>query len=214
MFTGLIEDIGKIKSVQRSNDDITLSVEVNSKILDDVKLGDSIAINGVCLTVTNMLNDILSFDVSIETLNKTSLRKINLNTYVNVERAMRVSDRLGGHIVSGHVDCTAILDHCTDDGRSRRLVYELSDNKYAKFIAEKGSVCIDGVSLTVNEVSGNSFGVNIIRHTWEKTIMQYYRPHQIVNIEIDVIARYVERMLNPHISQQEKGINYQDLLKL
>ncbi len=214
MFTGLIEDIGKIRSVQSLNSDITLSLQVDTVILDDVKLGDSIAINGVCLTVTAIQNNVLSFDVSTETLNKSSLRGINLNTYVNVERAMKISDRLGGHIVSGHVDCTAKLQNCIDDGRSRRLVYQLNDQKYAKFIAEKGSVCIDGVSLTVNEVSSNSFGVNIIPHTWGKTIMQYYRPHQVVNIEVDVIARYVERMLCPLPSTISESFSYQDLLKL
>ena len=217
MFTGLIEQLGQINAIHKKNDDIVIELQLlETDSLSQIKIGDSIAINGVCLTVVSKKNNFLLFDVSTETLSKTSLKQLKHGIFVNIEQAMQVSDRLGGHIVSGHVDGLAILKECYEDGRSKRLSYQLVDQALAHYIVTKGSVCIDGVSLTINEVNDNTFGVNIIPHTWEHTIMQHYKIGQYVNIEVDVIARYVERMLTFDSGGQaeQKKLGYQHLQKL
>jgi len=217
MFTGLIECLGEITNLKRIQDDIILSVKLNNIRSDSkIVIGDSIAINGVCLTVVGINGFYFSFDVSTETLNKTSLKLLTVGSFVNIEQAMKVSDRLGGHIVSGHVDGMVKLTKKFDDGRSIRLIYTCDSDSVSRFIAEKGSVCLDGVSLTVNKVTDNCFGVNIIPHTWKNTIMQFYTINQKVNIEVDVIARYVSRMMQVDKQDEmtDKSINYQDLNKL
>lgn len=196
MFTGIIEAIGKIIKRLQIKGDVRLTIRTNDLDLVDVKLGDSIAFNGVCLTVVEMTADTVSVDVSVETLSCTSLKHLAEGDHVNLEKALLASSRLGGHLVSGHVDGLAEIMEMGSDARSVWYRFQVPQ-QLAKFIAAKGSVCVDGVSLTVNEVHGQQFTVNIIPHTMAKTIFQYYRVGQQVNIEVDLIARYLDRLANP-----------------
>lgn len=217
MFTGLIEDLGKIESLDKVGGDIRLLIRPAKIDIHKIQMGDSIAINGICLTVVSIENDTLGFDASQETIKKTSLILLKKGSLVNLEQAMAVSDRLGGHMVSGHVDTTTTLEEVVKDARSMCLSYKLPDG-YAHYIVKKGSICIDGVSLTVNDVTDKNFTVNIIPHTWQNTIMKAYQVGQCVNIEIDVIARYLERFLQCGIPKDstanQNTLSYNDLLKL
>jgi riboflavin synthase len=161
----------------------------------DVALGDSISVSGVCLTVIDFDAKSFAADVSNETLAHTTLGKHKAGDTVNLEKALRLADRLGGHLVSGHVDGAGKVVSVVPDGRSLRWTFEVPSD-IARYIAHKGSVCIDGTSLTVNEVNGNRFGVNLIPHTVEHTTFAARRPGDGVNIEVDVVARYIERLLS------------------
>lgn len=194
MFTGIIESTGRVNRLERNGSDARLTIDAGKLDLSDTKIGDSIAVNGVCLTAIELDNSQFSADVSAETLSRTSLAGLATGSAVNLELAMRPDTRFGGHIVSGHVDG---LGHVTDInaiGESTRLSVSLPDD-LACYIAEKGSVTIDGVSLTVNRVSGNTFDVNIVPHTQQETIISNYNKGSRVNIEVDIIARYLERLL-------------------
>jgi riboflavin synthase len=157
-------------------------------------VGDSIAVNGVCLTAVQLHDDGFDTDVSVETLDVTTLKHLETGDAVNLEPALRVGDALGGHLVSGHVDGIGRMTARADDARSIRMTFEVPA-ELARYVARKGSICVDGVSLTINEVSGNTFGLNIIPHTAEVTTMGAYEPGTAVNIEVDLLARYIERML-------------------
>jgi len=156
--------------------------------------GESISVNGVCLTAVALYEDGFDTDISVETLDVTALGELDVGSSVNLEPAISLGERLGGHLVSGHVDCTATVRSREQDARSIRLALEIPQ-EYARYVAKKGSVCIDGVSLTINEVSGNRFEVNIIPHTAEVTIIDDYAVGTVVNIEVDLLARYIERLL-------------------
>ena len=162
--------------------------------LSDPEEGESIAVNGVCLTAVGLHADGFDTDVSVETLDVTTLKQAKQGDAVNLEPALRVGDALGGHLVSGHVDGIGVLISREEDARSIRMAFEVPAD-LARYIAKKGSVCVDGVSLTINEVSGNTFSLNIIPHTAEVTTMGGYVVGQAVNIEVDLIARYLERMI-------------------
>ena len=194
MFTGIIEAIGSVARLQQLGSDWRLAINSEKLDLSDVVLGDSIAVNGCCLTVVELEKNIFSADVSNESMRCTALGEFKEGTRVNLEKAMLASGRLGGHIVSGHVDGVGTLIESTEDGASVSLVYE-APKEIAKYIAGKGSVCIDGISLTVNEVSGQKFTVNVIPHTQTETIIGDYKAGQNVNLEVDIIARYLERLL-------------------
>ena len=194
MFTGIIEAIGSVARLQQLGSDWRLAINSEKLDLSDVVLGDSIAVNGCCLTVVELGENIFSADVSNESMRCTALGEFKEGTRVNLEKAMLASGRLGGHIVSGHVDGVGTLIESTEDGASISLVYE-APKEIAKYIAGKGSVCIDGISLTVNEVSGQKFTVNVIPHTQTETIIGDYKAGQNVNLEVDLIARYLERLL-------------------
>jgi len=194
MFTGIIAAIGKVESVQPSGGDLRIKVATEKLDLTDVSLGDSIAVNGVCLTVVEMSGSALSFDVSNETLDRTSLGQASQGYEVNLEKALAVGDRLGGHMVSGHVDGLGQVSQLESSARSVRFRIEVPVN-LERYIAEKGSVCIDGVSLTVNTVGTGWFEVNIIPHTMQETIISEYEVGTAVNLEVDLIARYLERLL-------------------
>ena len=194
MFTGIIEAIGSVARLQQLGSDWRLAINSEKLDLSDVVLGDSIAVNGCCLTVVELEKNIFSADVSNESMRCTALGEFKEGTRVNLEKAMLASGRLGGHIVSGHVDGVGNLIESTEDGASISLVYE-APKEIAKYIAGKGSVCIDGISLTVNEVSGQKFTVNVIPHTQTETIIGDYKAGQNVNLEVDIIARYLERLL-------------------
>jgi len=202
MFTGIIEAIGSVAKLQQLGSDWRLTIDTGKLDLSDVVLGDSIAVNGCCLTVVELKENIFSADVSNESMRCTALGEFKDGTRVNLEKAMLASGRLGGHIVSGHVDGVGSLVESSEDGASVRLVYE-APKEIAKYIAAKGSVCIDGTSLTVNEVSGQKFTVNVIPHTQIETIIGDYKVDQKVNLEVDLIARYLERLLQGTESRTE-----------
>jgi len=194
MFTGIIEATGRISAIRDQGGDKRISITSDALDFSDVRIGDSIAVNGVCVTALDIHSTGFSADVSRETLAVTTLSELKVGTLVNLEKALMPQSRLGGHIVSGHVDGIAELLSRRPDGRSERLVFKLPQ-ELARYVAHKGSICIDGVSLTVNEVHGCEFGVNIIPHTAERTTLLEYRPGARVNIEVDVISRYLERLL-------------------
>ncbi len=194
MFTGIIQAVGKVTAMQNSGGDLRLRINTGTLSLDDVGLGDSICTNGVCLTVIELPGDGYWADVSVETLNFTTLGKLQTGSRVNLEKALTATDRLGGHIVSGHVDGVGEVVSLEEDARSIRFVMRAPD-MLAKYIAHKGSICIDGTSLTVNAVSGAEFELNIIPQTMAETVFGQYRPGSRVNLEVDVIARYLERLM-------------------
>ena len=193
MFTGIVETTGRLARIEPRGGDVRLVIDAGALGLADVAIGDSIAVSGVCLTVIEMDGNAFAVDVSSETLSRTSLGALNVGTRVNLEKAMRLSDRLGGHLVAGHVDGLAHVVAIEPDARSQRWTFELSP-ELARYAAPKGSIAIDGVSLTVNEVDGARFGVNLIPHTIEVTTLGDRKVGDAVNIEVDMIMRYVERL--------------------
>ncbi|CAA0079526.1 Riboflavin synthase [Zhongshania aliphaticivorans] len=194
MFTGIIEAVGTIAATELRGGDMRVQISSASLPMAEVKLGDSIASNGVCLTVVSILADGFWADVSNETLSLSTFAKAKVGQSVNLERAMLASSRLDGHIVSGHVDGVGSVLSCVADARSIRLAVE-APKSIEHYIASKGSICIDGVSLTVNKVNGNVLELNIVPHTAAETIIQHYRVGTEVNLEVDVVARYLERLL-------------------
>ncbi|TAN71911.1 MAG: riboflavin synthase [Gallionella sp.] len=193
MFSGIIADVGSISQAKDRDGGLRLSVSTNELGMDDVQLGDSIAVNGVCLTVVEKNGNAFTVDVSHETLNCT-VGLERQGARVNLEKALRLSDRLGGHLVSGHVDGVGEVTAFTDLGESWKLAVR-APRALAKYIAVKGSITINGVSLTVNEVDGAVFSVNLIPHTLAVTTLNELHAGAGVNLEIDLIARYVERMM-------------------
>lgn len=192
MFTGIVTDLGKIRSIEKRGD---TRIEIETAYdMDDVDIGASIACSGPCLTVIEKGQGWFAIEASAETLDKTGLGDWAVGTTVNLERAMKVGDELGGHIVSGHVDAVANIVDMTPEGDSMRFTFEAPES-FERYIAPKGSICLDGVSLTVNEVDGNRFGVNIISHTQAETTFGSRKIGDRINMEIDTIARYVARLL-------------------
>lgn len=194
MFTGIIQAIGRIEDLQSLGGDKRIRIHCGKLPMTDVELGDSIAVSGVCLTVIEKSPQGFSADVSGETLARTTLGDLERGNTVNLEKALTPTTRLGGHIVSGHVDGVGTVNRRWRDGRSERFLIQVP-NGLAKYIAEKGSVCVDGVSLTVNAVSGAEFELNIVPHTLQETTMDEFRAGRRVNLEVDLIARYIERLL-------------------
>lgn len=210
MFTGIIASTGTVDSVEPSGGDLRLTINSGKLDLSDVKLGDSIAINGVCLTVVDINGTQLAFDVSNETLDRTSLGQATPGSNVNLEKAMAVGDRLGGHIVSGHVDGLGKVSEMAPSARSVKFRFDVPGN-LERYIAEKGSITIDGTSLTVNQVGPGWFEVNIIPHTMQETIMSDYQTGTVVNLEVDLIARYLERLIP---GMDANGLNRETLENL
>jgi riboflavin synthase len=196
MFTGLIEKIGEVKSINSHHGDIQAILSIDNNLASTIKEGDSLSVNGVCLTAYNVNKDNFSVDISNETLDTSSLTQLNTGYKVNIETSLSLQDKLGGHLVSGHVDCIAQVIELYEDARSYRLGFKLGNNELSKYIVKKGSICVDGVSLTVNKESKDSFFVNIIPFTWNNTIMKFYKLETVVNIEVDRIALHVEKLLN------------------
>lgn len=194
MFTGIIEAVGRIADRRQLDNEWRLSVACETLDLGDVALGDSIAVSGCCLTVVGVEPHGFQADVSNETMRLTTLGLLDKGSAVNLEKALSASGRLGGHIVSGHVDGVGELESQEPDGRSWRLVFRAPDT-LARYIATKGSICIDGTSLTVNSVAGARFAVNIIPHTQAGTVIRNYQPGCKVNLEVDLVSRYLERLL-------------------
>ncbi len=194
MFTGIVVAIGRIAALESQGADMRLRVETGTLDVQNLGLGDSVAVSGVCLTATALHADGFSADVSGETLRCTTLGQLKLGEAVNLEQALTLATPLGGHLVSGHVDGVGVVRERVAAGRSVRFVIE-APAALAKYIAVKGSICVDGVSLTVNEVSGGAFAVNIVPHTLQATTFGAFQPGRRVNIEVDVVARYLERLL-------------------
>lgn len=195
MFTGLIEGVAIVKGVKKRSKEVLLTFEAKDTDLAGISLGDSIAINGICLTVLSFKGNSFSVEASAETMNKTSLGKLRKGSCVNIERSLKVGDRLGGHFVTGHVDGTGKIASITPVGDSKEIWIALPDS-LIKYIVEKGSVAVDGVSLTVNNVKPDSFSVNIIPFTQDVTILQSAKAGNLVNIECDIIGKYVERFVS------------------
>jgi riboflavin synthase len=194
MFTGIVLAVGRITFITDRGGDLELGLDAAELDASRLGLGDSVCVHGVCLTVTRKAGACFFADVSRETMAKTSLGTLNVGSAVNLEPSLRAGDALGGHMVSGHVDGVGRLVHAEEDARSTRLQFELPA-PLMKFVAPKGSICIDGVSLTVNNVEELRFDVNIIPHTLKVTTLSTLKLGDAVNIEIDVIARYVERLM-------------------
>ncbi len=193
MFTGLIEEVGKVKQINRKSAGLSIEVQAE-KVLQDSKIGDSIAINGVCLTITKMTDRTFFFDVSQETLNRSNLKYIKVGESVNLERAMKPSDRLGGHIVQGHVDTIGYITGITPSGEHTIFKIKLP-SEYRHLIVEKGSIAVDGISLTINQIEDDQIFFNIIPHTIENTNLKERKVGDAVNIEFDIIGKYVWNML-------------------
>ena len=194
MFTGIVKAVGAIASLQQQGGDVRLRVESPDLPWSDYEPGESIAVNGACLTAVALHDNGFETDVSIETLDVTALGQCAPGARVNLEPAMAFGERMGGHLVSGHIDCKGKVTAIRSDGRSIRINIEIPE-AYARYVAKKGSICVDGVSLTINEVSGSAFELNIIPHTIDTTIIGEYVVGTVVNIEVDLLARYIERLL-------------------
>ena len=194
MFTGIIQALGEVRDSQRVGGDIRLIIDAGDLDLSHARPGDSIAVNGACLTAVELARNAFTADVSVETLCKTSLGALEVGSPVNLEAALTLDSALGGHLVSGHVDGLGTLLEMQDEGRSVRYRFEISP-ELQHYIAAKGSIAVDGCSLTVNRVIDNRFDVNIVPHTRQRTVFSYYQPGTKVNIEVDIIARYLERLL-------------------
>ena len=199
--------MGTISAIEKRGGDVRLSIRSEDMPFSTYEIGESIAVNGVCLTAIALRDDSFDTDVSIETLEVTALHKSSVGDAVNLEPALSLGERLGGHLVSGHVDCVGKVALREADARSTRLAIEIAP-EFARYVAKKGSVTVDGVSLTVNEVSGGKFDVNIIPHTAQATIIGNYAVGTTVNIEVDLLARYIERLL----AQDSDGLSM-DFLK-
>lgn len=204
MFTGIIEAVGRIKAIKASGNGARIDIDTASLDMNDVKLGDSIATNGVCLTVISFDKSHFSADVSSETLVRTGLGSYGVGQAVNLEKAMLPTTRFGGHMVSGHVD--AVVEILAIENRGNSIDYWLQmPAELAPYIAEKGSITIDGVSLTVNGLSDDKFRLTIVPHTTAQTIISQYKTGMRVNIEVDLIARYIERLLLKQTANQSES---------
>jgi len=194
MFTGIIEAIGKIELIEDIDSDKRFVITSDSLKLSDVQQGDSISVNGVCLTVVDVQEKCFSVDVSVETLSCTTFNELATGDQVNLEKALQLSSRLSGHMVSGHVDGKGIIQKKLADARSERFEIKFPA-ELGKYICKKGSICIDGVSLTINDAEESTFSVNVIPHTLKETIFSQYIEGRSVNLEVDIIARYMESLI-------------------
>jgi riboflavin synthase len=192
MFTGLVADMGRVVELERSEDGVRLTV--SSGLADELSEGDSVAVNGVCLTATALNGGSFAADVMNETLSRTSLRDVEAGGEVNLELPLRASDRLGGHVVQGHVDGTAVVESVSDDGFARRLRIEAPQD-VLRYVVAKGSIAVDGVSLTVAELDSDSFTVSLIPETLQRTNLGKAQAGTTVNLEVDVLAKYVEKLM-------------------
>lgn len=204
MFTGIIEAVGTIARIEEQSGDMRLYVRTGSLDLSDVQLGDSIATNGVCLTAVELPGDGFVADVSRETLAHTRFPSLSIGENVNLEKALMPTSRLGGHIVTGHVDGLGEIVERTEDARSIRYSVKAPAN-IQRYLAAKGSVTVDGISLTVNAIDGNCFELNIVPHTAQETIMTEYTPGRLVHLEVDIIARYLERLIGQATDNNEES---------
>lgn len=209
MFTGIIKAMGSVERILSQGGDFRITFRADNIVWQDFQIGESIAVNGVCLTAIKIHEDGFDADVSGETMRVSAFRELAENTPVNLEPSLAIGERIGGHFVSGHIDCIGQVVSRQKDARSIAFEIDLPE-KYARYIAAKGSVCIDGVSLTVNEIHNSVFTVNVIPHTADATVIGYYSVGDKVNIEVDLIARYLERL----IDQPNNGVITKEFLKV
>ena len=195
MFTGLIEEVGSVQAVARELNGLKFTISCKD-ILDDVKIDDSVAVNGVCLTVVSFSENSFTVQAVLETVNRTTHKFLKVGSLVNLERAMKVSDRLGGHIVQGHVDAVGTVVRVVNNQLSHDYFIKV-DSSLKKYIVAKGSICLDGISLTVAAMDADVFRVSIIPHTIKSTIIKQWRQGSLINIETDILGRYIEKMLIP-----------------
>lgn len=212
MFTGIVEEMGILKAIEKGTHSAVLQIQA-SDVLEDVKKGDSIAVNGVCLTVTDFDSCSFRADVMHETLNRTAFAFLKPGSFVNLERAMAANGRFGGHIVAGHVDGTGRITHIKKDDNA--VWYTISAApSILRYVVEKGSITIDGISLTVAKTEPDSFSVSVIPHTSKVTALGKHKVGDMVNLETDIIGKYVEKLLQPeNVSLQSSGITRELLLK-
>ena len=210
MFTGIIEAVGTLQKTFQADGEWRFEIAVGDLNVSDVSLGDSIAVSGCCLTVVSKSSNSFSADVSNETLRCTALGELSNGDRVNLEKAMRATDRFGGHIVSGHVDGVGSVTAIESESKSLKITFTVP-SPLNRFVAAKGSICIDGISLTVNEVNGNYFTVNVIPHTQLETVVKEYKVGRSVNIEVDLIARYLERLFEGKGAENNKGVDLEFL---
>lgn len=208
IFTGIVEETGKIESVANGNKSAIITI-IADKVLKGTKIGDSIAVNGVCLTVTSISGNKFTADVMAETIRRSSLGTLKHGSKVNLERAMAADGRFGGHIVSGHIDGTGVIRSLEREDNAVWVEIETPD-KLLKYIVEKGSIAIDGISLTVAKLTDDSFSVSVIPHTGEETTLLAKKPGDIVNLENDIVGKYVERLMNFNTSQKSPFDNKTD----
>jgi riboflavin synthase len=202
MFTGIVEAVGTLTSLVNKGEDVTITVQSSTLDMSDVKLGDSIATNGVCLTVIKFTKDTYSADLSLETLNKTGFAQYQAGDKVNLEKAMLPTTRFGGHIVSGHVDGVGTIVERNAVGRATEFWVEMPA-EISRYVAQKGSVTVDGISLTVNDLRKNAFKLTIVPHTSSETTIDQFEVGRKVNLEVDVLARYLERLLKPDTAEEK-----------
>jgi len=208
MFTGIIETVGQVVATEKTGGDVRITIQADGFADHKIALGDSVAINGVCLTVVEQQQTRFMFDVSIESINHSLIGDWTVGTDVNLELALLPTSRLGGHLVSGHVDGLAKLVSMDEDARSWRMAFEVPET-LKKYIAKKGSITINGISLTVNSVDNNLFDINVIPHTYTVTTMRDLSVGDQVHIEVDLIARYLERMLEGQLPSVAAGMSEQ-----
>ncbi len=194
MFTGIVEELGIVKSLEEKASSAVLSAQTK-KVSPDTALGDSMSVNGTCLTVVQNVAGVLKFDVSAETLKKTNIGSLKPDDRVNLERALKASSRLGGHFVTGHIDCTSKIKGKAKIENTVKIEFEIQP-AFSKYIVPKGSIAIDGISLTIGEVSSDSFTVYIIPHTFANTTLGFKKEGDIVNIELDILAKYTDKLLS------------------
>ncbi len=207
MFTGLVADVGRISARTKTGKDITFTIETSFEV-DDLDLGESIAVDGTCLTVTEIGSSSFDVDASPETLQRTTLGDRHVGDGVHLERALRLSDRLGGHLVTGHIDGVGSLKSRRRDGKAWILEFEAPDS-VSPYLLEKGCIAVDGVSLTINGVANSTFDLAIIPHTAQHTLLTEYRPGRKVNLEADLIGKYVRKF----ITSDSDGLSMDDLIR-
>jgi len=212
MFTGIIEAVGAVKRLEPVGGDLRFVIDAGNLDMSDVHIGDSIAVNGVCLTVIEFNAASFAADVSNETISLTSLQQLKAGSAVNLEKAMLPTTRMGGHLVSGHVDGLGTVVSKSEDARSVRLEIEVPA-ELKKYIAVKGSICIDGTSLTVNSVNGRIIGLNIVPHTQQRTVIRHYAKGSRVNLEVDLVARYLETLLLNMDDKDRDKVNMELLMR-
>jgi riboflavin synthase len=205
MFTGLVEELGKVKAIARGVNSLRLTIEAH-KVINDVKLGDSIAVNGTCLTVVEYNENCFTADVMPETVDRTALASLKINTQVNLERTLSLGDRFGGHIVSGHIDGIGII--VAKDKNDNAIIVRIEAGpEVMRYIVKKGSIAIDGISLTIVEYGQDWFTVSLIPHSASVTTLGFKKTGDIVNLEADIIGKYVEKLLGLHSTQQHSKTN-------
>ncbi|MDF1612190.1 riboflavin synthase [Stygiobacter electus] len=211
MFTGLIEEVGKVLSILPISNGKTLKISAN-KIMDDIKLGDSISINGVCLTVKQLKEKDFEVDAVGETINKTTINLLKIGSFVNLERAIKMNQRLGGHLVLGHVNDIAVIRQIRKQGENYLLSIQIPDN-LTRYAINEGSIAIDGISLTIAKIIDNILVISVIPYTWQETNLHLRKVGDRLNLEVDVISKYIEKFVNEYKKKDKISIEILNKLK-